>query len=64
MANYQERKSKLLQQMDSAKQKIGRLTVKRAQEIGLLAMSFQLEELDDDLLKNHFKDIATHEQNG
>lgn len=72
MANYQERKSKLLQQMDSAKQKIGRLTVKRAQEIGLLAMSFQLEELDDDLLKKHFTDIAIasgknitpHEQDG
>ncbi len=71
MANYQERKSKLLQQMDSAKQKIEKLTEKRAQEVGLLAMSYKLGELDDDLLNNHFKDIAIasgknitpHEQN-
>jgi len=72
MANYQERKSKLLQQMDSAKQKIEKLTTKRAQEIGQLAMAYQLEDLDDDLLRNHFKDIAvasgknvaTNEQDG
>lgn len=72
MTNYQERKSKLLSQMDLAKQKIEKLTTKRALEIGQLAMSFQLEDLEDELLKNHFKEIAIsagknvmhHEQDG
>lgn len=59
MSNYHEKKQKLLTQIDTTKNKIEKLKTRRAQEIGLLAMNYQLEDLDDDLLKKHFEKIAS-----
>lgn len=58
MTTYQDRKLKLQEQMAKAKEKIEKLTKRRAEAIGYLAMRYKLESLDDTELEKHFAKLA------
>lgn len=58
MTTYHDRKNKLQEQMAKAKEKIEKLTKRRAEEIGHLAMRYKLESIEDEELEKHFAKIA------
>jgi hypothetical protein len=58
MSSFKDRKLKLSEQINAAKKKIDELKLKRAQEIGMLAIQSGLAEVDDNILKKSFLDVA------
>lgn len=58
MTAFKDRKQKLIDQMQAARKKIEELKLKRAQEIGMLAIQAGLAEVDDNILKKSFLEVA------
>lgn len=58
MSTFKDRKQKLTEQITAAKKKIDELKLKRAQEIGMLAIQSGLAEVEDDILKKSFLDVS------
>ena len=58
MSTFKDRKQKLTEQITAAKKKIDELKLKRAQEIGMLAIQSGLAEVDDNVLKKSFLEVA------
>lgn len=58
MNSFKDRKQKLTEQITAAKKKIDDLKLKRAQEIGMLAIQSGLAEIDDNVLKKSFLEVA------
>jgi hypothetical protein len=58
MSSFKDRKQKLTEQIHAAKKKIDDLKLKRAQEIGMLAIQSGLAEVDDNILKKSFLEVA------
>lgn len=58
MNSFKDRKQKLTEQINAAKKKIDDLKLKRAQEIGMLAIQSGLAEVDDNVLKKSFLEVA------
>lgn len=58
MSSFKDRKQKLTEQIHAAKKKIDDLKLKRAQEIGMLAIQSGLAEVDDNIIKKSFLEVA------